>query len=168
MLMRVACGIHGKNWEKAIETYNLMSERYFTHASPTVRLPPLFHYESFLSLTLTCYPSALLSSLTLVPQARSCRRASSSRCRTTRLKEFTTRSRRAPSSPRRPEESVSTSTTSEPRDRTLLEPTVSQTVSFPCSEPTTPLLDTSTREETSDLEPLRTSPSHRLVACCQN
>jgi ribonucleoside-diphosphate reductase subunit M1 len=37
MLMRVACGIHGKNWEKAIETYNLMSERYFTHASPTVR-----------------------------------------------------------------------------------------------------------------------------------
>lgn len=38
MLMRVACGIHGKNWEKAIETYNLMSERYFTHASPTVRL----------------------------------------------------------------------------------------------------------------------------------
>jgi ribonucleotide reductase alpha subunit len=36
MIMRVAVGIHGRNVEKILETYNLMSERYFTHASPTV------------------------------------------------------------------------------------------------------------------------------------
>ena len=34
--MRVAVGIHGADIERAIETYNLMSERYFTHASPTL------------------------------------------------------------------------------------------------------------------------------------
>lgn len=36
MIMRVAVGIHGANMDKVIETYNLMSERYFTHASPTL------------------------------------------------------------------------------------------------------------------------------------
>lgn len=36
MIMRVAVGIHGDNIEKAIETYNLMSQKYFTHASPTL------------------------------------------------------------------------------------------------------------------------------------
>jgi ribonucleoside-diphosphate reductase alpha subunit len=36
MLMRVAVGIHGEDVEAAIETYNLMSEKYFTHASPTL------------------------------------------------------------------------------------------------------------------------------------
>lgn len=36
MLMRVAVGIHGTDIERAIATYNLMSERYFTHASPTL------------------------------------------------------------------------------------------------------------------------------------
>ncbi|KIR58947.1 ribonucleoside-diphosphate reductase large subunit [Cryptococcus bacillisporus CA1873] len=36
MIMRVAVGIHGPNIDKVIETYNLMSERYFTHASPTL------------------------------------------------------------------------------------------------------------------------------------
>jgi len=36
MLMRVAVGIHGADIEKAIETYNLMSEKFFTHASPTL------------------------------------------------------------------------------------------------------------------------------------
>jgi len=36
LLMRVAVGIHGADVEKAIETYNLMSEKYFTHASPTL------------------------------------------------------------------------------------------------------------------------------------
>ena len=36
MLMRVAIGIHGRDIERAIATYNLMSERYFTHASPTL------------------------------------------------------------------------------------------------------------------------------------
>lgn len=36
MLMRVAIGIHGKDIDGAIETYNLLSEKYFTHASPTL------------------------------------------------------------------------------------------------------------------------------------
>uniref|UniRef100_A0A1I7XT32 Ribonucleoside-diphosphate reductase n=1 Tax=Heterorhabditis bacteriophora TaxID=37862 RepID=A0A1I7XT32_HETBA len=36
MLMRVAVGIHGEDIDSAIETYNLMSERFFTHASPTL------------------------------------------------------------------------------------------------------------------------------------
>ncbi|KAH9947626.1 ribonucleotide reductase alpha subunit [Amylocystis lapponica] len=36
MLMRVAVGIHGSDIERAIETYTLMSERFFTHASPTL------------------------------------------------------------------------------------------------------------------------------------
>ncbi|KIX05086.1 ribonucleoside-diphosphate reductase large chain [Rhinocladiella mackenziei CBS 650.93] len=36
MLMRVAVGIHGDDIEKAIETYNLMSQKCFTHASPTL------------------------------------------------------------------------------------------------------------------------------------
>ena len=36
MLMRVAIGIHGRDIDRAIETYNLMSERFFTHASPTM------------------------------------------------------------------------------------------------------------------------------------
>ncbi|KAL1722996.1 ribonucleotide reductase [Schizophyllum commune] len=36
MIMRVAVGIHGDNIERVLETYNLMSDRYFTHASPTL------------------------------------------------------------------------------------------------------------------------------------
>ncbi|CAG8668398.1 14408_t:CDS:2, partial [Funneliformis caledonium] len=36
MLMRVSVGIHGDDIKAAIETYNLMSEKYFTHASPTL------------------------------------------------------------------------------------------------------------------------------------
>lgn len=36
LLMRVAVGIHGENIDKAIETYHLMSQKYFTHASPTL------------------------------------------------------------------------------------------------------------------------------------
>ena len=36
MLMRVSVGIHGDDVEAAIETYNLMSEKSFTHASPTL------------------------------------------------------------------------------------------------------------------------------------
>jgi ribonucleotide reductase alpha subunit len=34
--MRVALGIHGSNIDAAIETYDLMSKRYFTHATPTM------------------------------------------------------------------------------------------------------------------------------------
>lgn len=36
MLMRVAIGIHGEDIDAAIKTYNLLSEKYFTHASPTL------------------------------------------------------------------------------------------------------------------------------------
>jgi ribonucleoside-diphosphate reductase alpha subunit len=36
LLMRAAVGIHGENIEKAIETYNLMSEKWFIHATPTL------------------------------------------------------------------------------------------------------------------------------------
>ena len=36
MIMRVAVGIHGSDIEKAIETYHLMSQKCFTHASPTL------------------------------------------------------------------------------------------------------------------------------------
>jgi ribonucleoside-diphosphate reductase subunit M1 len=36
MLMRVAVGIHGDDIEKAIETYDMMSQKFFTHASPTL------------------------------------------------------------------------------------------------------------------------------------
>uniref|UniRef100_A0A3P8WRP7 Ribonucleoside-diphosphate reductase n=1 Tax=Cynoglossus semilaevis TaxID=244447 RepID=A0A3P8WRP7_CYNSE len=36
MLMRVAVGIHQGDIDAAIETYNLLSEKWFTHASPTL------------------------------------------------------------------------------------------------------------------------------------
>ncbi|GGF76163.1 ribonucleoside-diphosphate reductase subunit alpha [Wenyingzhuangia marina] len=36
MLMRVAIGIHLDDIEEAIETYNLMSKKFFTHATPTL------------------------------------------------------------------------------------------------------------------------------------
>eukprot|EP00884_Botryococcus_braunii_P001969 jgi/Botrbrau1/11773/Bobra.0195s0098.1 len=36
MLMRVAVGIHKENIERVVETYRLLSERWFTHASPTL------------------------------------------------------------------------------------------------------------------------------------
>ena len=36
MLMRVAIGIHGEDIESAIETYHLLSEKWFTHATPTL------------------------------------------------------------------------------------------------------------------------------------
>ncbi|QHL88005.1 ribonucleoside-diphosphate reductase subunit alpha [Nibribacter ruber] len=36
MLMRVAVGIHKEDIESAIITYNLMSEKWFTHATPTL------------------------------------------------------------------------------------------------------------------------------------
>ncbi len=36
MLMRVAVGIHMEDIDSVIETYNLLSERWFTHATPTL------------------------------------------------------------------------------------------------------------------------------------
>lgn len=36
MLMRVSVGLHKDNLEQVLETYNLLSEKWFTHASPTL------------------------------------------------------------------------------------------------------------------------------------
>ena len=36
MLMRVSIGIHKSDLESALETYDLMSELWFTHATPTL------------------------------------------------------------------------------------------------------------------------------------
>lgn len=36
LLMRVAVGVHKHNIDKVLETYNLLSEKYYTHASPTL------------------------------------------------------------------------------------------------------------------------------------
>ncbi len=36
MLMRVAIGIHHEDIDSAIQTYNLLSEKWFTHATPTL------------------------------------------------------------------------------------------------------------------------------------
>ena len=36
MLMRVAVGVHKRDIAAAVETYNLLSEKWFTHASPTL------------------------------------------------------------------------------------------------------------------------------------
>ncbi len=36
MFMRVAVGIHGDDTPRVIETYELMSQKYFTHATPTL------------------------------------------------------------------------------------------------------------------------------------
>lgn len=36
MLMRVSIGIHKEDLDSAFETYHLMSEKWFTHATPTL------------------------------------------------------------------------------------------------------------------------------------
>lgn len=36
MIMRVAIGIHGKDLKDALQTYDLISKKYFTHATPTL------------------------------------------------------------------------------------------------------------------------------------
>jgi ribonucleotide reductase alpha subunit len=36
MLMHVAVGIHGEDIDAVIETYDMLSQRYFTHATPTL------------------------------------------------------------------------------------------------------------------------------------
>jgi ribonucleoside-diphosphate reductase alpha subunit len=36
MWMRVSLGIHGRDFKAAFETYDLMSQKYFTHATPTL------------------------------------------------------------------------------------------------------------------------------------
>ena len=41
MWMRVALGIHDEDFKDALETYDLMSKKYFTHATPTYLMPEL-------------------------------------------------------------------------------------------------------------------------------
>lgn len=36
MIMRVSLGIHGNDFKDALQTYELMSKKYFTHATPTL------------------------------------------------------------------------------------------------------------------------------------
>jgi ribonucleoside-diphosphate reductase alpha chain len=36
MWLRVSIGIHGKDWDKVVESYHYMSLKYFTHATPTL------------------------------------------------------------------------------------------------------------------------------------
>ena len=36
MWMRVSIGIHGNDLVRAIQTYHYMSQKYFTHATPTL------------------------------------------------------------------------------------------------------------------------------------
>jgi len=50
MWMRVSLGIHGEDIESAIETYNLMSLKFFTHATPT-----LFHAGTPRPQLSSCY-----------------------------------------------------------------------------------------------------------------
>lgn len=50
MWMRVALGIHGWDIKEVIETYELMSQRYFTHATPT-----LFNAGTPMAQLSSCY-----------------------------------------------------------------------------------------------------------------
>lgn len=36
MWLRVSMGIHGLDWDRVVESYNYMSQKYFTHATPTL------------------------------------------------------------------------------------------------------------------------------------
>ena len=54
MWMRVALGIHGNNIKKALITYHLMSQKYFTHATPT-----LYNAGTPLPQMSSCYLTAM-------------------------------------------------------------------------------------------------------------
>jgi ribonucleoside-diphosphate reductase subunit M1 len=43
MLIRVAIGIHGRDIENILKTYNLMSKKYYTHATPTLNSVQQIH-----------------------------------------------------------------------------------------------------------------------------
>ena len=58
MWMRVALGIHGGNLEKVKETYDLMSQKYFTHATPT-----LFNAGTRFGSLSSCYLMGMEDSL---------------------------------------------------------------------------------------------------------
>jgi len=50
LFMRVALGIHGDNLQRVFETYNLLSNKYFVHATPT-----LFNAGTIRSQMSSCY-----------------------------------------------------------------------------------------------------------------
>lgn len=50
MFMRVACGIHTDNLRQCLETYDMMSQKFFTHATPT-----LFHSGTPNPQLLSCF-----------------------------------------------------------------------------------------------------------------
>jgi len=53
MFMRVSCGLHYPNTEEVIRSYNLMSQQFFTHASPT-----LFNSGTISPQLLSCFLTA--------------------------------------------------------------------------------------------------------------
>lgn len=55
MLMRTSVSIHGEDIDAAIVTYNSLSEKYFTHASPTLFAAetPWLHLNSSFLLAMT-------------------------------------------------------------------------------------------------------------------
>ena len=62
MLMRVSIGIHKEDIEAAVATYHLLSERWFTHASPTLFNAGVFDalqhkWPSFITYHLGCAPT---------------------------------------------------------------------------------------------------------------
>jgi len=59
MILRVALGIHGWDLKEALETYELMSTRYFTHATPT-----LFNAGTPRPQLSSCYLIAMEDSIT--------------------------------------------------------------------------------------------------------
>lgn len=50
MFLRVSIGLHGDNFERVKETYDFMSQKYFTHATPT-----LFHSGTPHQQLLSCF-----------------------------------------------------------------------------------------------------------------
>lgn len=153
MIMRVAVGIHGEDLDRVIETYNLMSERYFTHASPTLFNAGTPHPQ-LSSCFLVCMKDDsiegiydTLKSCAMISKTAGgiglnihCIRATGYGQSGLILYMFI--------------ESRS--------DLILLVPMVTRTVSSPCYGLTTLLLVTSTRVETNDLVPLPSTLNHGM------
>ena len=59
LIMRVSIGIHPDNLKKCLETYDLISQKYFTHATPT-----LFHSGTRRQQLLSCFLIGVDDSIT--------------------------------------------------------------------------------------------------------
>ena len=70
MLMRVSVGIHKEDIDSAIQTYHLLSERWFTHASPTLfnSGATILHKEAFSPLLV--HALAMLLTLHMLASSR--------------------------------------------------------------------------------------------------